>query len=458
MGDFSHDSSSSSRRTSSRRREEYDETTLRYRLRHQNHCLTVFLVVGVITVACACTAIVAAFVEHFWMGINDAEEPLGTVVARGTVAEAKSAPVDMQRQSGDESGRAVFCFVNHSLASGSPHRFYMDNASAILCDALVFVSVGLDPSQSGLRFKRPAQDAEALQSLVSLAAPVWACVGGEPSDSADFRRVMHDKRSRLAFIHNAVAWCRRLSLAGLVLYWKYPTLQYRSNYSTFVNTMRVIFDRDALRVSVVVPWQGSKRREGYYVHTAYNRLDFVVVDTHRTVDPSSFPVTTCQSPMRAVFRARHHGQMGLSSVLDDLSMVTEHLLSKTMLSVSCASVTFTLKRPWIKNVRAGMKALGPGRPFGHTNRSGLASYYEVTETLTRNVSWHRQTHRFSRCSVVHLGDQWIGFEDRVSLRLKRSVVRKTSGIAVWDLPMDDFKGDLGPTWPLLREAHDLVHG
>ncbi|XP_077557855.1 chitinase-3-like protein 1 [Haemaphysalis longicornis] len=418
----------------------------------------VFLVVGVITVACACTAIVAAVVEHFWTSINDAEEPLGTVVARGTVGGAKSAAVDMQRQSGDESGRAVFCFVNHSLASGSPHRFYVDNASAMLCDALVFVSVGLNPSQSGLRFKRPAEDAEALQSLVSLAAPAWACVGGEPSDSADFRKVVHDKRSRLAFIHNAAAWSRRLGLAGLVLYWKYPTIQHRSNYSTFVNTMRVMFDKEALRVSIVVPWQSSKRRDGYYVHTVYSRLDFVVVDTHRTVDPSSFPVTTCQSPMRAVFRARHHGQMGLSSVLDDLSMVTEHLLSKTMLSVSCASVTFTLKRPWIKNVRAGMTAVGPGRPFGHTNRSGLASYYEVAKALARNASWHRQTHRFSRCTVVHFGDQWIGFEDRVSLHLKRSLVRKTSGIAVWDLPMDDFNGDFGPSWPLLREAQDLVHG
>lgn len=457
MGDSGNDSSTRSRRRSSRRRGE-DESTLRYRLRNQNLCLMVFLIVGVITVACACIAIVAAVVEHFWTSINDADEPLGTAVARGSVGGGKSAAVDMQRQSGDETGRAVFCFVNHSLASGSPHRFYMDNVSAILCDALVFVSVGLNPSQSGLRFKRPAEDAEALQSLVSLAAPAWACVGGEPSDSGHFRRVVHDKRSRLAFIHNAAAWSRRLGLAGLVLYWKYPTSDCRSNYSTFVNTMRVIFERDALRVSVVVPWEASKRRAGYYVHTAYSRLDFVVVDTHRTVDPASFPITTCQSPMRAVFRARHHGQMGLSSVLDDLSMVTEHLLRKTMLSVSCASVTFTLKRPWIKNVRAGMRALGPGRPFGHTNRSGLASYYEVTETLTHNASWRRQTHGFSRCSVAHSGDQWVGFEDRVSLRSKRSVVRKTSGIAVWDLPMDDFAGDFGPTWPLLREAHDLVHG
>ncbi|XP_077560551.1 chitinase-like protein 3 [Haemaphysalis longicornis] len=455
MNDSGTDSSSRIRRS---RRAEDDESTLRYRLRNQNFCLVVFFIVVVITVACACTAIVAAVVEHFWTSINDADEPQGTAVAQGSVEGAKSVAVDIQRQSDDESGRAVFCFVNLSLASGSPYRFSMDNVSSILCDALVFVSVGLDPSQSGLRFRRPTEDAEALQSLVSLGTPAWACVGGEPSDSVHFRKVVRDKRSRLAFIHNAAAWTRRLGLVGLVLYWKYPTIECRSNYSTLVSTMRVIFERDAIRVSVIVPWQASKRRHGYNVHTTYSRLDFVVVDTHRTVDPSSFPVTTCQSPMRAVFRARHNGQMGLSSVLDDLSMVTDHQLSKTMLSVSCASVTFTMKRPWIKIVRAGMTALGPGQPFGYTNRSGLASYYEVTEALTRNASWHRQTHGFSRCTVAHSGDQWIGFEDSTSLRYKRSLVRKTSGLAVWDLPMDDFAGDFGPTWPLLREARDLVHG
>ncbi|KAK8767141.1 hypothetical protein V5799_006075 [Amblyomma americanum] len=294
--------------------------------------------------------------------------------------------------------------------------------------------------------------------MVSLPTAVWACVGGEATDSPDFRALMLDRKSRLEFVHNAAAWSRRTGLAGLVLYWKYPTLEDRSSYSAFVNTMRLVFQQESLHVSVVVPWETARRRDGYYVHALYTRLPFVVVDTHQTVDPMSFPVTTCQSPMRAALRARHNGQLGLSSVLNELSMVTEHKLVKTMLSVSLAGATFTLKRPWMKSVRVGMTASGPGHPFRYTNTSGLVSYYEVKEVLKRNASsWSRETHGFSRCSVAHWKDQWIGFEDRASLRSKRSLVHKTAGLAVWDLPMDDFAGDLGPTWPLLREVRDLVH-
>lgn len=247
-------------------------------------------------------------------------------------------------------------------------------------------------------------------------------------------------------------------MSGLVLYWKYPTETSRTNFSTLLNTMRIYFDKDKIRMTVVVPWNVVTRRHGYFVRSLFDRLDVVIVDSHRTVDSSSFPVTTCQSPVRAVFRARYHGQVGLSSVVDAIaSATTEHdVLFKVVFSVSLAGVSFTLKHPHLKNGRIGIKAVGPGKPFGHTNLTGMASYYEVVETLLLNRSWTRFLHGYSRCVVAHTNDQWVGFEDRVSLRAKRPILRRTRGMAVWDLSMDDFAGDYGSTWPLLREVHDLV--
>ncbi|KAL1469671.1 hypothetical protein MTO96_040934 [Rhipicephalus appendiculatus] len=447
------------------RRVAEEESTLRYRLRNQNFCLVVLLFVGVLTVTCACGAIVYAVVEHFWTPLKDVEETPGSGApsAGGSslVLGSHAAEVDMQRLShADQTSRgAVFCFVNHSVSSGSPHRFDVDNVTAALCDALVFVSVSVVPQASGLSFRRPTHDAEVLQGLVSLAgaSAAWACVGGEPSDSADFEWLVSDRKIRLAFFHNAVAWSRRMGVAGLLLYWKYPSRQSRSSYNTFINTMRAVFERESLRLSVVLPWAMATRRDGYVVRSLYSHLEFVVIDTHRTVDPRSFPVTTCQTPMRAAFRAQNHGQVGLSSVLDDLSMDAEHFLVKTVMSVSLSAVTFTLRRPWFKRVAPGMSAAGPGHPFGRTNQSGLASYYDVAKALSGNASWRQETHAFSRCSLARLGDQWIGFEDQGSLHAKKSMVHRTAGLAVWDLPMDDFAGELGPAWPLLRAAHDLVH-
>ncbi|KAH7974918.1 hypothetical protein HPB49_021447 [Dermacentor silvarum] len=464
------DSRTSREQRNAARRAAEEESSLRYRLRHQNFCLAVFLFFAVLTVTCACGAIVYAVVEHFWTPLQDVDETrsadTGASSAGGSssVLGSPAAEIVMQRLPDAKEasrGGAVFCFVNHSVSSGSPHRFYVDNVTAALCDTLVFVSVALLPQVSGLIFRQPTRDAEALQVLVSLAGPsseAWACVGGEPSDSADFEWLMADRKMRAAFVHNAVAWSRRMGVAGLLLYWKYPRRQSRSGYNSFVNTMRAAFERDSLRLSVVVPWATTARRDGYVVRSLYSHLDFVVVDTHRTVDPRAFPVTTCQTPMRAALRAQNHGQVGLSSLLDDLSMDAEHFLAKTVMSVSLSAVTFTLRRPWLRRARPGMSAVGPGRPFGRTNQSGLASYCDVARALSQNASWRRETHAFSRCSLARLGDQWYGVEDRGSLRAKKSVVRRTAGLAVWDLPMDDFAGELGPAWPLLRVAHEVVHG
>ncbi|KAL3197271.1 hypothetical protein MRX96_014739 [Rhipicephalus microplus] len=104
---------------------------------------------------------------------------------------------------------------------------------------------------------------------------------------------MRERRSRLAFVRNAASWSRRKGLTGLILYWKYPTLDDHTDLSTFVNTMRVVFDQEELRVSVVIPGETARRREGYHIPAFHSRPDFLIVNTHRNVKPATFPVTTC---------------------------------------------------------------------------------------------------------------------------------------------------------------------
>ncbi|XP_077486509.1 chitinase-3-like protein 2 [Amblyomma americanum] len=429
---------------------------------HSKLCLALFMVMAVMTVACACAAVVTAAAENFRSPSSPALE--GSEQERAVIPNM-SAHIAYQKLSEEARRKLVFCFLNTSLPSGSPYPFDVDNVSVSLCDALVYVAVGLDANRSAIRLKNPARDEEALRKLSKLKSSepstmiaVYACVGGEEGDSPDFKAVISSKKSRLAFIRKGADWVRQRGLDGVVLYWKYPTMASRTNLSTLVNTMRLYFDKEKLRMTVVVPWNVVTRRHGYYVRSLFDRLDVVIFDTHRTVDSSSFPVTTCQSPMRALFRARHHGQVGLTSVVDTLTAATsvQDVLFKAVLSVSLAGVSFTLKHPRLKNHRIGVQAIGPGRPFGNTNLTGMASYYDVVETLLVNRSWTRFLHGYSRCVVAHSHDQWVGFEDRVSLRAKRPILRHTRGLAVWDISMDDFAGDFGPSWPLLREVRDLL--
>lgn len=435
---------------------EEEDTGPRYILRNQNLFLMLFLAVSILTVTGALVAIVYAVVEHFWTNLDEPEISVQTAAGR--------QPAQLAKQTLTEKAlnKTIFCFVNPSASSGGPEPFGIDNVSTSLCDAVVFLSVALDAFGSDLRLRGRYDGEQDFKGFTALKTEgsrltTWVCVGSEARDSLDFRRLVHSKRSRLGFIHNSIAWLHREGLDGLVLYWKYPDEGVRSNYSILINTMRVLFEPENLKVTVVLPWNPTIRWRGYFVNSLYKRLDHVLVDTHHTVNPATFPVTTCQSPIRAVFRARHHGQVGLRSVLDDLSMVTEHLLKKTVLGVSLRGISFTLRHSFWPH-RAGTRTVGPGAPFGFTNRSGLASYYDIAEALLGNSSWSRFLHGYSRCAVAYWKDQWIGYENVASLWAKQPLVRKTAGLAVWDLPMDDFAGVLGPPWPLLRQVYQLVHG
>lgn len=436
-----------------------EEPGFQYAFHNCNPFIVLFLFLGLLTVTGACVAIFYAVFEHFWTYADVSRELPTTATPR-----SKLAHVAMQKVSNADSHRTVFCFINHNPTSGSPYRFYAENVSTTLCDAAVYTSVGIDSSGTGIRSKNPDIDFTArglkrftgLKKAARSGFTIWLCVGGTEEDSQQFKIMVCSRQTRLAFIHNTIAWTKEQGFDGVVIYWRYPSVEARSNFSTLLITLQSLFHRQNLTVSIVVPWNHITRRNGYYSRSIYSRFKYVIVDSHRTVDPYMFAVTTCQSPMRSVIRARHHGQPGLTAILDDLSMETDHLLNRTVLSVSLRGLSFTVWRP--RTHRVGMSALGPGRPMGYTNRVGTVSYYDVAETLLKNASWTRFLHGFSSCAVAICGDQWVGFEDRDSIRAKKPLVMRTSGIAIWDLEMDDFAGGLGPTWPLLMEAHDIVHG
>ncbi|KAM7307902.1 putative chitinase [Ixodes scapularis] len=314
---------------------------------------------------------------------------------------------------------------------------------------------------------KPARKAPHGQQVVSTSSPrfvslkrsrpeatTWACLGGSPVDSARFQTLIGDRRTRVAFVRNSAEWLHRNSFQGLLLYWKYPAPEHRVNFTVLVADLRNAYGREKLHVSVVLPMNSRMRRESFYVQSIYENLDVVLLDGHRSVDPSRFPITTCACPVRTLLRAWHQGQYGMLRVLDDLTMETDDF-RKTVLSVSFAGVSFTLRH---KNLhRVGAAAVGPGIPGLRSNESGRLSYVEVQERLGRD-GWKRSYHRYGRCAFARKDKQWVSYEDEESLAEKSGVAAVGSGLVVWDAHMDDFAGQLGKPCPLLRKVRQIVHG
>ncbi|XP_075737346.1 endochitinase-like [Rhipicephalus microplus] len=211
--------------------------------------------------------------------------------------------------------------------------------------------------------------------------------------------------------------------------------------------------RDGLLLSAVLPMNTRLRRESYYVQSVYENLDVVLVDGHRSLDPRHFPLVTCATPVRTLLCTSHQGQYGLMRVLDDLRLETDDF-RKTVLSVSFAGVSFTLRHRSL--YRVGAAAAGPGAPGERTNESGLLSYVEVQDKL-RNEDWKRSYHHYGHCPFARKDLQWVAYEDEQSVADKAIVTSICTGLAVWDADIDDFAGVLGKPCPLLRKLHEVVH-
>ncbi|XP_064460053.1 chitinase-3-like protein 1 [Ornithodoros turicata] len=370
--------------------------------------------------------------------------------------EAWAVPMEDDLQAGR---KRIYCFFNHSAyRRPEPMTFTVDNVQVEHCDDIVYTFLGIDPAAANIISKDPKYDVhlEGIRRFAKLrerdvSLVIWAALGGSRTDNDAFNKIASVRRSRVEFAENSARWLQQYGYDGIILYWIYPLGDTeRSNFGSLIKSVKKRLSAEGLRLAVVVPGDKTLRKAGFDVRELAQTVDVIFVDTHRTVDPSTFPVTTFFSPLRVKTQAKRLGQTGLSYVLGDLS-VEVNQMEKVVFGLTLAGVTFTLKDP-SKN-KAGDPVKGPGNPGVFTKEPGLLGHFEIDQLLAHDLSWSRQFDRVSQCPYLVSGDQWVGFEDDVSLQSKSHLVLFTGGIAVWDISMDDFRGSLGK--PLLARARDI---
>jgi chitinase len=97
-----------------------------------------------------------------------------------------------------------------------------------------------------------------------------------------------------------------------------------------------------------------------------------------------------------------------------------------------------------------------GNPSPHTNEAGYASYHEVCEMIKKNASIYRMSDQ--KVPYLIYNNQWVGYDDPVSLREKVNYVRTKgyAGVMIWALDLDDFGGHYcgAGKYPLLSAMND----
>ncbi|XP_072751718.1 probable chitinase 10 [Anoplolepis gracilipes] len=150
--------------------------------------------------------------------------------------------------------------------------------------------------------------------------------------------------------------------------------------------------------------------------------------------------------------ALHPGLLSFvaQNISEWIKQVSVEQRSKIVLALPIFGQGYTLKYDNLTD--AGAPILGPGREGDYTKRQdGKLAYYEVCDKLERGL-WI--SGRDEEGPYVKRGDQWIGYDDPVSVKVKIAYVRATGlgGVALWSLDLDDFQGICGNPWPMLNTA------
>ncbi|UYV64527.1 Cht7 [Cordylochernes scorpioides] len=102
---------------------------------------------------------------------------------------------------------------------------------------------------------------------------------------------------------------------------------------------------------------------------------------------------------------------------------------------------------------------GGGKAGEYTREEGFLAYYEICEMLKKGARYVWDD--VQKVPYAHLDDQWVGFDDERSLRIKSRWVMENDygGAMIWTVDMDDFRGVCkGRSFALISAIKDELEG
>nr|XP_027194623.1 uncharacterized protein LOC113789270 [Dermatophagoides pteronyssinus] len=131
--------------------------------------------------------------------------------------------------------------------------------------------------------------------------------------------------------------------------------------------------------------------------------------------------------------------------------------NQTMIGFAFYGRSFTLANH--SNGKIGSLSNGPGLAGPITNRPGLLSFNELCELYLGNPNVRLSEDEYRITANLQLHDQWVGFDDELSLYLKTKYAlgNHLSGIFIWSINYDDYRNRCGwGQFPLLKAVNKAV--
>ncbi|CAH1396474.1 unnamed protein product [Nezara viridula] len=357
----------------------------------------------------------------------------------------------------DQSGRRLFCFVESwSSYRRAPVGFTADNIDPYACTHVIYAFASVDPLTSKLLPLDEEYDVVkgGYRSIVGLKRvnsnlKVMISVAGRLS------KMTSSASSRRNFILSTVKFMAENGFDGLDLHWEYPGAEDlggsrsdKDNLSLLVEELSGVMESRGWLLSASFPPSRFRLDDGYDIPRIAPYLHFVLLksfDYHQEREgsanhPSPLVMSSQEDPLSVYYNVdysvRYYLKRGVRR-------------NQLIIGVPFFARSYTLKDA--NNWMPGSPVKSPGKEARFTQQPGFMAYYEVCNQL-RKKGWvqHRDSNTGSAFMVKD--DQWVGFEDPYSIRLKMTYMQRErlGGAMVWALDLDDFKGLCGPKYPLLN--------
>lgn len=303
---------------------------------------------------------------------------------------------------------------------------------------------------TNLRSKNPN-----LKILISLG-------GSKEDGSPRFSNMVSNARKRISFIRSLISFLEKYNFDGMEVHWEYPGSQEFGGQITdkeflalFLEETAEIFKPRQWHLVLSAPASRFKVEDGFDPKRIGDIVDFVNIQTYdfhlERESIADHPANLFSRPEDAgidiFFSVDYAVQFWLRKGLPS---------TKIVLGIPFFGRSFTLKHA--NQTEIGSPIIGLGREGYYTKTPGFLAYFEICDMIL-NEGWFKSEDASGSPFIVN-GDQWVGFDDKDSIKRKIDYVKehKLGGVLVNAADYDDFKGLCGAKWPLLTVINSELKG
>ncbi|XP_076759589.1 acidic mammalian chitinase-like [Xylocopa sonorina] len=338
-------------------------------------------------------------------------------------------------------------------------KYSIEDINVPMCTHVVYSFIGID--ESGTITVDTTEYLSKFTSFVKKQPGVKAMVsvGGASVNPGKFSNVVRNAGIRASFVRNAVNFLQQYNFDGLDVDWEYPnqgagTLD--SDKTNFVQLLKEL--KDAFNgkyiLSAAVAATPDSAGKSYIIPQISTHLDFINVMTY-DFNGAWNPYTGMNSPLNPSSGGTSYEKTLNVKTSIDYWLSQGAPADKIVVGIPFYGRSYTLKNPGDHGVRSPTTGPGAAGPF--TKQAGYIGYNELCLRLM-NGNWHVVRSEELGVPYTYFDNQWISYDDADSIRKKIEFINSKGlgGAMIWNIDLDDFRGNCGSKYPLLSTVNNVL--